>query len=557
MIVRELVTRLGFDADESKVKSFDAAVASLAKGLTALVGVATAASAAALKLANDTARHGDEAAKTARVLGTTAEELQANRFAFDRAGVSASEFTSAMEYMTRQTEYTVDQLPMLLDELAGIENANQRAARAQELFGRSAIRMGTAMAGGADELAALTEEYRLLGGGISDADAALAEQYTDTMTNLSAVLTGLRLQLGARLIPVIMDVVDAFMQFVIVNRDIINSGLDRFFNVAIFILRTFFNIIRAGFRVMDSFAQFLGGWEKTLRLVAFGIGGIVGLKFAAWVWAAVKAVRALNLAMLLNPAVWLAIAIGAAIVAVALLADDLYNFWIGNDSLIGRGIEKWGEFVDKVKGLFAKIGDYFRGIVNSAIDGLYNWVQKNDAVIGMALGAWESFRDTMLAIFQPVFDYFFRMWEAIALAFQGDFSGAIEKVKEAFSGLGQFIWDSISSVFTALGNYFRDVMMSAVNAVTDRFESFKNAVMFWRSDDAGDDLTPITQTPGQLIERRNQALTSRSSQTNNNVELNITTPAGTTTEQVEYINRAVNRSLSQQISDSALTLETR
>lgn len=461
MVVRELVTRLGFDADESKVKSFGGAVASLTKGLAVLVGAATAASGAAFKLANDTAKYGDEAAKTARVLGTTAEELQANRFAFDRAGVSASEFTTAMEYMTRQTEYTADQLPMLMDELAGIENANQRAARAQELFGRSGIRMGTAMAGGAAELAAYHERFRELNGGISDADSTMSEGFVDTMTDLGIVMEGIRLQLGARLMPVMKQVIDAFIEFVVINREIINSGLDRFFNTAISILRSFFKIIRAGFRTMDSFAQFLGGWENTLRLVAFGIGGIIGLKFAAWVWAAVRAVRALNLAMLLNPAAWLAIAIGAAVVAVALLADDLYNFWIGNDSLIGAGIEKWGLFVDKVKGLFTELGEYFRGIMNSAID-----------------------------------------------------------------------------------------------AVVARFESFKNAVMFWRSD-AGDDLAPITQSPGQIMERRNESLAGMSSQLNNSVELNITVPPGTSSEQVDMINRTVQRSLSQQIQDSALTLETR
>lgn len=246
MIVRELITRLGFDGDESKVRSFDGAVKGLVGGLTLAVGAMKAVNAAAFGLANAAAKVGDEVAKTGRQLGMGAEALQEYRFAFDRLGVSEGETTAGLERFSRalgragqgsKTEAGAfealgvnirnadgslrnmeDLLPEAADGLAAISNEAERAAMAQDLFGRSGGRLAMALASGGAEIENLREEFRLLGGGLTNEQAKAAEEFTDTMTNLRTVLNGIKLQIGAELMPVFRPMLQAFTEFVAINR---------------------------------------------------------------------------------------------------------------------------------------------------------------------------------------------------------------------------------------------------------------------------------------------------------------------------------------------------
>lgn len=246
MIVRELITRLGFDGDESKVRSFEGAVKGLVGGLTLAVGAMKAVNAAAFGLANAAARVGDEVAKTGRQLGVSAEALQEYRFAFDRLGVSEGEATAGLERFSRalgragqgsKTEAGAfealgvnirnadgslrnmeDLLPEAADGLAAIQNEAERAAMAQDLFGRSGGRLAMALAAGGAEIENLREEFRLLGGGLTNEQAKAAEEFTDTMTNLRTVLNGIKLQIGAELMPVFRPMLQAFTEFMALNR---------------------------------------------------------------------------------------------------------------------------------------------------------------------------------------------------------------------------------------------------------------------------------------------------------------------------------------------------
>ena len=246
MIVRELLTRLAFDADESKVKSFDGAIQGLQKSLLAVVGAATAAGAAAFSLASASARYGDEVAKTARQIGFSTDALQEYRFAFDRLGVSEGEAASSLERFNRRlgearrgsgtaaTEFEAlgislrdangdfksaeDLLPDVADAMMQAGDAAERAAIANSFFGRSGGAMALALAEGGAEIENLREEFRLLGGGLTTEQAKAAEEFTDTMTNLKTVLNGIKLQIGAELMPVFRPMLQAFTEFMALNR---------------------------------------------------------------------------------------------------------------------------------------------------------------------------------------------------------------------------------------------------------------------------------------------------------------------------------------------------
>jgi len=317
MVIREFLTRLGFDADESKVRSFDGAVNKLAISLGAAVGIMTTAAAAAFKLASASAAYGDEVAKTARTIGISGQGLQEYRFAFDRLGVSQGEATAGLERFNRAigraaagstTEANAFArlglnirdadgelrsmealLPEAADALAAITNESERAAMAQDLFGRSGGRLAMALASGGAEIERLREEFRLLGGGLSQDQLDAAEDFTDAMTNLRTVLNGLRLQIGAELMPVFQPLIEAFTQFMVMNRQIILSGARVFFqNLTEAIQR----LVAAGQEVLSWFGRIfeainrLSGSEKW----ALALGAAILLWRRLGVWGIISGV---------------------------------------------------------------------------------------------------------------------------------------------------------------------------------------------------------------------------------------------------------------------------
>ena len=76
MVVRELLTRLNFEADQSKIDKFENSIGNLTKGLALLVTGATAAAAAMFSFATASARQSKEIDKGARLAGMNVEEFQ-------------------------------------------------------------------------------------------------------------------------------------------------------------------------------------------------------------------------------------------------------------------------------------------------------------------------------------------------------------------------------------------------------------------------------------------------------------------------------------------------
>jgi hypothetical protein len=374
MIVREFLTRLGFDADESKVRSFDGAVRNLTVGLTAVVGAATAASVAAFNLAQGAASYGDEVAKTARQIGIGTNALQEYRFAFDRLGVSEGETTGSLERFNRAigraaagtgTEAEAfealgisvtdaggrirgieELLPELADALSGIESEAERAAIAQDLLGRSGGRLISALAEGGEVIEGLREEFRLLGGGLSEDQSREAEDFTDAMTNMRTVLNGLRLQIGAELMPAFRPMVDAFTQFMVANRAIIMQGAERFFEHLADVMG---RLVRVGEEVIGWITRLAGAFENLSG--AEQIAAAVALVFLAWG------------------------RLGKFIIASGLIyAMDQIALWMdGQPSLIDKILVPYDQFSEAVANLVENLG------------GLENVIR---IILGLALLAW-------------------------------------------------------------------------------------------------------------------------------------------------------------------------
>jgi len=92
--------------------------------------------------------------------------------------------------------------------LSGLENHTQKAALAQELFGRAGTQLLPMLHDGEEGMVAVMEEAERLGLILSKEDAEAAAQLTDAMTRLQSVLSMVWKRVGAAVAPMLSDLAD-------------------------------------------------------------------------------------------------------------------------------------------------------------------------------------------------------------------------------------------------------------------------------------------------------------------------------------------------------------
>jgi hypothetical protein len=223
----------------------------LAAGLTVVAfGVGRAIGSAVSGVA-EFARATDETAKTARRLGVTTEALSELRYAADRSGVSAEDFTTAMVQLGKRVAdaklergglhrllkqvspqmlaavkaagSTEEAFNLLADAAASIEDPLRRNQLLTEAFGRSGDKLASMVAGGAEEVARLRAEAKRLGLSLSSEAGAQSESFVDQMTQLEASIRGVKLAIFADLMPVLQPLLKSLADWAVANRAIISQ----------------------------------------------------------------------------------------------------------------------------------------------------------------------------------------------------------------------------------------------------------------------------------------------------------------------------------------------
>jgi len=473
VIVRELVTALGFNVDEKALGGYERRIGGLKKSLAVVAGAAAAGGAALFALAQKAANVGDDAAKTGVAIGLTAEQVQEYRHAASLAGIDSGQLTSAFMRLTKSAgdadkgsatlAQTFADLGVELrgvdgelkdsstlfeevaDGIAKMPDGTAKAAAAMNLFGRSGGRMLTLLNTGADGIREARQEARDLGAVLSNDAAAAGESFNDTFFRLQQLVGGLALQLGSALIPEIDDAGQGLLELVKANRELIRVKMREFIQAvvkAFKIAAIWAKRIAEGVAVIT---RALGGFERALKLaiplllafVAFkGIAGVAAL--AKSFMLAASAVKAFGVQGLLAWAKILApiALVVAGIALVILILEDLVAWSEGRDSVFG------GLFPDVA---FEDIKKYIGWIMIAlgAIIGLIalvagGWVIAVVAAVGVAAGVFAQFYDDMVD------------WTA----------GAIGKVAAFFAAMG----DSIKAVFMGVV----DAITSAINNVSGK-----------------------------------------------------------------------------------------
>jgi hypothetical protein len=357
-------------------------------------------------LAKSTADVGDEVAKTSKSLGIAVEDLQRFRYAADLSGVSTESLDQSLKILSRnmndakkgsgETFEAFMQLhlsfqdangtlrdtgALLLDaadRFKGMQDGPTKAALAMKLFGRDGARLIPFLNEGSKGIRALMNEADSLGIVLSTETAAASEVFNDTISRLTASLRGLKFIVGATILPIFQQWMDATMDFIQTNRELINTRTKEWAEGLGKTMKYVFSALKGGIAIVGLVAKAFGGWDKFIKILTISLLAFGGAKILIAIgtlgkslWVLVKSIRAVGIAAKWTQIQLFAIplAIGAAVVAAALLIDDIITFFTDPEVETATGHfvefikETWNAAVqfiqdslDSIKGFMVEVG---------------------------------------------------------------------------------------------------------------------------------------------------------------------------------------------------------
>lgn len=180
----------------------------------------------------------DSLAKTSDRLGIATEALAGLRYAGELAGVSAEQMDKGLSKLSMKlaeaaggsqsaqdsfrklgvnykelSQMAPDQaFAKLADAMNGLGNANERAAVAQDIFGKGMGNMVNLMAGGSAGLQEAAKEAEALGLSLNRVDAAKLEIAGDSITRMKSVFSGIANTIALQVAPWIQTAADLLVE---------------------------------------------------------------------------------------------------------------------------------------------------------------------------------------------------------------------------------------------------------------------------------------------------------------------------------------------------------
>lgn len=469
----------------------------------------------------------------ARTVGAGAEDLQgvmaqlSERF-LDAAngGQDAKDMLEALGIAIPSSASEIpdaeEQLLLMADGLASIQNPAERAARASQMLGDAGVKMLPFLSRGRAGIEAMRKRVRELGGGLSTEGIANIEAFQGSLVYLNVAFESLFDFLAKKFLPVLTDLVDDGASVVSWFREVAENS---------HILESLFAVLAAG-------AAYFGATA-----------------LAAWI-----------------SATWPALLAVAAVLLLAAAIDDLWVGLEGGDSLIGR-------VLDHFLGVGAA-SDFFRAL-REGWESVVAFV--TGTVAPYFLGLWEGLkptimgvRDVALALFRrisaavtPLAEMLLSMWERIrepVTNILGFIFRALRwlavKIGETLGGVFTVLgagltswWEMISGIIQrVVGLLDRLGVLDALGGVVDILGEAAGGFEFSTDTPTGASSTGLSATvdpndvtrPGSARQEVNQV---------NNLTASINLPNGVTEEQARRLGREAAQGLFDEQNEALLDME--
>ncbi len=376
-IIRDLLLRIGVEADEKELEDFEKGLAKARNTMLALIAASTAAAAAITALVVATSEEVDEAGKLAESLGLSVEAMTELQFAAGQAGIDSSKLSIGLKTLARNMEAfsrgsgeaqealkgvnlqaadgSLVELDVaverIADKFAKLEDPVKKAAFAQRIFGESGTSMNLLLKDGAAGVQALRMEAAALGITISGEAAEAAADLNDELARSAGVVAGLRRRFAIGLAPALEGVSQRFRELIGENQEFIETKVDQAVTLT-----------TAAARI-------------AIPVLAGLTAGVIALTVAT-----------VPLATIFSPIVLTVLGITAAFVALVAIVDDVILTFQGGDTVIRRVGMSIGQFiVDLVDGFgiaLDSLGEFFDYVAESISSAMEPVVEIFEDILG-------------------------------------------------------------------------------------------------------------------------------------------------------------------------------
>lgn len=427
MIVRELVTKLGFETDSSELKKYEAGIASAKAQMKALSVVVGGAVGALFGIAKTTANHGEEADKLSQRLGVSAERYQELAHAANMSDVATESFTMSMQVLNRtifaarqgsneastgfqmlggdvlrlaKSGASTDEVLLAIsDRFKNIKDPIKKAALAQQLFGRAGAQMVPMLNKGSEGFREAFAQARAYGLVLDQETIDASNRFNDGLKLLKGQVIGLKNAIGSGLVKTMAPLIEELIAFIDANRDLIKQNLTSFIEGLVDIVSVAASALKKILNLVVALVRPIGGLGTALKYVVAGFAAFKALQLAASLGTIVMALsKAVTAWRLFGAAglfaqmqvIAIPLLIGAAIIALGLLIEDVIGFFNGKDSLVGSVIESFKknfpEAISTIKTALESASTWFKGFFDYVMQGV-DWMLAAFTKIGQVISA--------------------------------------------------------------------------------------------------------------------------------------------------------------------------
>lgn len=366
------------------------------------------------KLVNDFVDLNQQLGRTSSLLGTNAGEMQAEGNALKRFGGSTEEVVSSLRTMSG-----------LLEEAKKGQGALVETARRYGISFNPMAKAGDSLESIIKQLGRFsTQQQLVIGGqlGLSDSMILASKDGGKALSELIkkqkelGVVTEEDLKVSKKLDNAQMDLKDVFNA---ITRDLVRL------------------VIPSLSKMTELFSTFVDWIRKHKELV---IGFFIGVAAAMAPVLVSFARMAVATAIAFAPVT----AIVAVIAAVAIIAEDVYGYFMGWDSVTGDIAKKFPVIKEILEGLRPLVDG-----INKTFSAIVAWLKDP---------TWSGFSDIFKNAGKALYDFFI----------------------QPFYAFGNY-FDDLSKKFSGLGDVFKGIGMELMNFITKPFKDFYDSFDSWAS----------------------------------------------------------------------------